>query len=120
MKKIMWIVQFTNYEDSPRKPEDRMVFDDHPYLFKTQKTAQTYLNSQIVDEINDRLQETPMECIPEDCREFFQSDEDGIFISEEFCNSFEILDMLHKKLMKGSYVNYVFDWRLSEVQIDHI
>jgi len=59
-------------------------------VFTKLRNRQSFLNRQIVDEINGRLEETPMECIPEDVREFFESDEDGIFIKEEFCNNYEV------------------------------
>ena len=122
-------LQVTRYNDDYKNRYDNGIYPDKPKLFATMESLYTYLNSYLVEEINEymeQLHDNEVKEIDETLIQFYQSKRivwgvrsfNTYSIKSEYQNDFTVLKRMYESYFKGEYVDYDFDWKINQVVIN--
>lgn len=118
----IFTVVFTNYEDDYKHRYDSGVYPSSPKLFRNKDNAERFLRSEIFDRINDHLNDheyaLTSEYISEDILPYIIDDNGSAQISESYKYDIDVLKSIYKNVMKGEFVDYMFDWSFKKIIID--
>lgn len=125
-----WSVTITNYEDDYKHRYDSGVYRKKPKMFKTKHEAEQYINEYISDHIQE-LWECRDQMLDKDDDEYLGNDfmnenfepwtkdmENWPIIKKSIRENYERMTELYEQLCKGEFVDYDFDWVLSEHEIN--
>ncbi len=116
----IWCLQITNYEDDYKHRYDNGVYPEEPKLFKLKSNLDKYLNNYIYDAINQYINEYGITKFDESIEKYIQSykieESQYLPIDEIYKDNYVVLKLLHENLMQGEFIDYKFDWNISEVE----
>jgi hypothetical protein len=116
----MYSVTFTNYEDDYKHRYDNGVYPSKPKIFKCKESAEKYICEELFNRLIERLHDTSpeIEDINDTINEYFIINDEMVEIDRKYKNDYVILIKIYNKLIRGEYVDYLFDWSIEEVELN--
>lgn len=102
----IYVVTITDYEDDYKHRYDNGVYERKPKLFKLKKDARKYVIKEIIEKLDEKIS-----CYDDD-------DDKKPTYDKNKLNDWEYVEELHKKYLKGSFVDYIMDYDINKEKVN--
>lgn len=113
--KTVYFVRFTQYDDCYKTCES---YHREPKIFSTKKKAEKYINQELTNYIFQYINDYCLELSEKNAKYVLKDSNDKTLLNPEYVDDLDVLISLYKEACRGQYIDYLFDWKLHEVEVE--